>query len=353
MSQQLRYGGAVVRGAVNYVSDRILQEAVARPGWLRACRLGATLTSVELPGRTWLKRAAPWGTEEQWGQAAEWWQSRGIKAPASPAGLMRAAAPEWYQTLPWSLSGALWPGVRGPWQEASIRGVILGPHKVLDIRRAYRWALEATGGGQLPAREGMQIATRFTPHKPGYHCVEIEPAGAGPWPIRSGGTVVLETPIDMERWGSLTIRQWFGGITVRTWTRTDPLAELVDAVGIPAVARSYWGPWIGRLGVTTTWRSGKSVTLRPQGMDPIRAHCITARVRERMVAIDAPYRYVDSVIVGARVPVPTGERVGDWRLVKEYPEGVWIGWPGAYGTPGAAPDKLSGIKPSERATWAA
>lgn len=352
MNAPLLYG-SVQRGAVCYVSERVIQEAVARAEWLRVCRLGHTVTSVELPGRTWLKRSAPWGTFEQWGQAAEWWQSKGIKPPASPAGLMRAAAPEWYQTLPWSLAGALWPGVRGPWQEASVRGIILGPHKVLDIRRAYRWALEATGGGQLPAREGMQIATSFTYSRPGYHCVEVEPVPSAPWPLRNGGVVVLETPIDMERWGRVTVRRWIGGVTVRAWTRTDPLAELVDDCGVPAVARSYWGPWVGRLGVTTTWRSGKVSQMRPRGLDPIRAHCITARVRERMVAIETPYRYVDSVIVPERARVPLGDRVGDWRSVKEYPAGVWIGWPGAYGTPGAPPDKLSGISSENRKVWAA
>ena len=39
----------------------------------------------------------------------------------------------------------------------------------------------------------------------------------------------------------------------------------------------------------------------------------------------------------------TGDRPGDWRLVREYPDGVWIGWPGAYGPPGARPDRLAGV----------
>src|SRR5581483_6010608 len=39
----------------------------------------------------------------------------------------------------------------------------------------------------------------------------------------------------------------------------------------------------------------------------------------------------------------TGDGIGAWRLVRYYPHGVWIGWPGAYGPAHGPPDRLAGI----------
>ena len=325
-----------------YVRGMLLAEVVAdRGSWRRVVKLGGTVTSVELKNGAWVRNLDQWGSPEAFQAAAAWWTQRGMKAPASPAGLVVQAAPRWYQPVAWSVSGPLEAGLRGGWQEARVRGVLPGPHVVYDLRRAYRWAL---GSGFFPARERLQLALGWDPRFPGLHLVNIDPWPGAPWPLRDGGTVLVETPRDVRRWGPPTVRQWLGGVRWGRMLPASELTDLVDSIGVAACARTFWGPWIARTPFTTEWASGKVAQMPPRTTNASWAHLITARVRERMAGIPASYRYVDAVIVPSGQVVPTGDQVGDWRKVKEYPNGVRVDYPGAYGPADGPLDKHAGTK---------
>lgn len=334
--------GTVRDGRPCYVRQRVIDELIAARGWRRIVRLGAKVTALETTGGAWVRPIEPWGDVAALERAAAFWTDRGLRAPSTPAGLATHAAPGWYRGLAWSLAAPLWGAVRGGWQETQVRGRIDGGWRAWDIRRAYRWALTTL---PLPEREGMRIATAWNPRRPGLHCVTIAPVAGAPWPLRDGGTVLVETPHDPEHYGAIEVREYHGGVWWRGWIDAAELGATVDATGVPRVQRTYWGPWASRTPTVTTWASGKVVTLPPLGGDPVRAHLITARVRDRLAGIAAPYRYVDAVLAPANVtPEPQGERPGDWRLVREYPRGIWIGWPGAYGPADGPPDRLSGTR---------
>jgi hypothetical protein len=162
--------------------------------------------------------------------------------------------------------------------------------------------------------------------------------------MRDGGPVLVETPEDVTRYGMPTVRAWLGGVY---WHRTLPatvLAELIDSTGVAACQRVYWGPWVAQTPVTRTTAAGSVTELAPRGLDAVRGHLVQQRVRRRLADVAAPYRYIDSVLVPAKRAVAVGEAVGDWRVVREYPDGVHIDYPGAYG-PAAGPlDKQSGVR---------
>jgi len=218
--------------------------------------------------------------------------------------------------------------------------VILGPHKVLDLRRAYRWALTES---PFPDRQSLRVARRWTPTLPGLHLVTCDPWPGAPWPLRDGGRVLVETPLDLRLYGPCPLREWHEGVTWHTWVATDGLGAVLDDIGVAALHRCYWGLWVADTPTKCSFRSGAVTYLRPYGADAVRAHLILARVRRKLATVQASYRYVDAVIVPQSQPVPTGDATGDWREVKVYAEGIQIAWPGFYGPPSGPPDKQAGV----------
>lgn len=327
-------------GRPAYVSRAALSTlAAAGPSaWRRCWRLGATVTTVERDDGIIVRSWTEWGGPAELLRAAAWWQARNLKA-CSPGGLLLQAARSWYRPCPWTLRKAASAGFVGGWEEAQVRGIILGPHKVLDLRKAYRWALTAA---PFPDRHHTRVARQWLPADPGLHLVECDPVPGAPWPLRDGGRVLVETPGE-----AVPIRRWFGGVTWSRTVDTRPLGDLLDAIGVAALYRSYWGMWAAATAVVCDFRSGAQTRLRPFGADQVRAHLIVQRVRRRMAEIPSSYRYVDAVIVPAGQAVPTGEAIGDWRVVREYPDGIHIRWPGHYGPLTGPPDRQAGI-PKER-----
>jgi hypothetical protein len=302
--------------------------------------LGATVTTVEREDHIIVRSWTEWGSRDDLARAADWWTSMKYRA-ASPGGLLLQAARRWYHPVAWSLRREIHAGFVGGWEEAQVRGVIAGPHKVLDMRKAYRWALTSE---PFPERKSLRVARQWAPGLPGLHYVDIEPWPGAPWPARDGGRVLIETPLELTLYGPPVIRQWLGGVTWHRWVGTEELAKLLDNLNVAALYRSYWGMWAATTPTQCTYRSGTVTYLKPFGADPIRAHLIVQRVRRRLAAVETSYRYVDAVIVPADAPIATGDQVGDWREVRQYPDGVWIGWPGAYGPAHGPPDRQSGIR---------
>jgi hypothetical protein len=326
-------------GRPAFVSRRLLLETVTAGDWRRVWSLGGTVTAVERSDWTICRAKEEWGPPAELERAIAWWLGRGLKA-ASPTGVVLQAARDWFRPLAWSRHGFAAGHVRGGWEETTVRGTLPGPHHVYDIRRAYRWALTAA---PLPKRETIQVAVRWLPDRPGLHLVDIAEADGAPWPIAKGGKVLIETPIDCT---GLVVKSWHGGVV---WTETigaQPLGELLDGIGASACQRSYWGMWAASLPSKCQHASGAVTWLKPYGADYVRAHLITARVRRRLAEVQAPYRYVDMVITTPDHAPPVGPNVGDFREVKRYDDGVWIGYPGAYGPAGGRPDRLAGVQRS-------
>lgn len=329
-------------GRPAYVSRGALSDLAAGgpTAWRRCWRIGATVTTVERDDGIIVRSWSDWGSREDLQRAVAWWRRRGFRA-ASPGGLLLQAARRWYHAVAWSLRREIHAGFVGGWEEAQVRGIIHGPHKVLDLRKAYRWALTAE---PMPERRSMRVARMWAPRLPGLHHVDIEPWPGAPWPARDGGPVLVETPLEITKYGAPKVRAWLGGVTWHDWLPATELAELLDDIGVAALHRSYWGMWAASTPTTCEFRSGAKTQLKPFGVDPIRAHLIVQRVRRRLAAVDSHYRYVDAVIVKADADIPTGPNIGDWRVVREYPDGVRIQWPGNYGPAEGPPDKQSGIR---------
>ncbi len=333
--------GRLVAGRPCYVPHAELRALAATPGaWRRVCRLGATVTSVETRDGAWARAIEPWGSIEALAAAAAWWRARGLRAPSSPAGLVREAAPAYYRWQRWSVQVGCYGYVAGGWQEADVVGVIAGPHVVYDLRRAYRWAWDVA---DCPRMEAVRVARRYEPTAHGVALLELRPWPGAPWPLRRGGRCLVATE-DLRRYGPPPWTRWCGGYVWPPEAQVErgPLADVLDALP-PACQRSYWGIWAASTPLTITWASGKVTALRPRGGNPVWAHAITAAVRRRLAEIRSIYRYVDAVIVPEEVPLVTGDGIGAWRLVRYYPHGVWIGWPGAYGPAHGPPDRLAGI----------
>lgn len=312
--------------------------------WRRVWRLGGTVVSVERADGIIVRSRDEWGTREDLERAIRWWMARDYRA-ASPGGLLLQAARDWYRPVAWTRYGWAWKALAGGWEEAQVRGAILGPHKVLDMRRAYRWALTAE---PFPDRCTMRVARRWCPTLPGLHLVDVDPWPGAPWPMRDGGRVLVETPCDVDRYGMPTVREWVEGVTWHHTIDTAGLAGVLDDINVPALYRCYWGLWVANTPTVCSFRSGKETRLRPYGADAVRAHLILQRVRRRMGEMTgAVHRYVDAVMVPAGQAVATGDNAGDWRVVREYPDGVRIRWPGHYGPLVGPPDKHAGI-PTEK-----
>lgn len=328
--------GEVIAGRPCYVPAKVLDAVVASGEWIRVWRLGPQVVSVETRDHAIVRRAEPWGQDLE--TAVAWWTAERLPAPSSPAGLaVDANFFAWYRGPAWSRHGFALRGFVGGWQEAKVVGVIAGPHRVYDLRRAYRWALTAA---PFPDRATMRPAHHWTTDVAGLHLVTVHPIAGAPPPLNHGGRVLYEWPADAI-YGVPHIERWHAGVT---WTRTRETTELarwLDRCPVPAVARMYWGPWAASTAVSCTYHTGTVTSLRPRTADGVRAHLITARVRRRLAEIAAPYYYVDAVITSGTLP--TGPAPGDWRLVREYRDGVHIRYPGGYGPPGARPDRLAGV----------
>jgi hypothetical protein len=83
------------------------------------------------------------------------------------------------------------------------------------------------------------------------------------------------------------------------------------------------------------------------GANIVWAHLIVSRVRRRLADVSrgAAHVFVDSVITKDVLPV--GDAPGDWHLVKDYPHGVRVRGPGAYGPLAGPLDRYAGVAKSD------
>jgi hypothetical protein len=142
----------------------------------------------------------------------------------------------------------------------------------------------------------------------------------------------------------------------------EPSAEVVDgimaAVGkVPAaqdiLRKTFWGSWAPAKAAETRYLEKGRVKTKwapPNKWENIvYAALIVGRVKHRIFeyAARAVECFVDSVLLPFQIP--TGDAIGDWRLVATYPRGLRVEGPRLWQTPQGVYVKCSG-RPEAKGT---
>jgi hypothetical protein len=262
-------------------------------------------------------------------------EEAGISMPTGYADAFRARFRS--PSVSWSHQVHFRPWFRAAWQEALSIGGHDGVWNLYDMRQAYLWAV--TLGLPDPRSYFHTRSTAYA--RDALYLVDHEPVEGLPYPYASERTVLV-TGEDIARYG-IAVTHIHCGVA---WRRAFPVRKILDAIEhwtfAKQVGRSYWGGWAASARVECV-TPARRWELPPLGANLIWAHLIVSRVRARLaeVAAGAVHVFVDSVLT--RAELPTGDRVGDWRLVKRYENGVRVGGPGAYGPMWGAWDKYAGV----------
>lgn len=260
--------------------------------------------------RELLREASFYGAEMPSSYPDLWWRAK--DRPAMP--LVR---PLWRRYGLWH--------VKGGWQQLLLDpGIHPGPWVHYDIRSAYLWALSM----------GLPNPRTYRWRHPQYHstggnCVHLVTVGAtkgAPYPYSVGGHC-LATERELETYNLQSVEihgslQWDG--TEYDWDTLGIVESIRRYSCWKHVARGWWGGLASRHGAVVHYARGGYRELPAWRTDPVWAHLILGRVRERLWRIvndnpgDVARVYVDSVIVRPSVSVDIGEEIGDWRLEGEY-----------------------------------
>lgn len=269
---------------------------------------------------------------------------RDIKRPSSYADFFYQCYTS--PRLRWSVNALFYCYLAGGWEQARMTGILRGPHRKYDLNSAYFWSL-AQG---LPDPKSLRFSPKPRAYSdvqgfssPGLYVISIEaPSWNWPYPFNTRRSFYIATTSEIEAYG-LPVSCYHSGVT---WSRTidiDPMVSLV--LSLPAskcVARSFWGRWASTNRVECCMSSGKRWMIRNPIINMVWAHLIVSRVKLHIwqAAVTAAHVFVDSIITDQELE--TGDALGDWRLVKEYPDGLEIHAPGVYGIPNQPLEKHAG-----------
>lgn len=226
---------------------------------------------------------------------------------------------------------ALMRGFHGGWSEAIRKGELTGPHYLYDMRSAYLWA----GLQGLPDPRTFRMAARVTAWRRACFLLELrEPAPWAPFPYNMLRTV-LATPDEIDAY-ALPVGRVLSGVT---WDRECSGQRIADALAHTTfwkqAGRLYWGRWASREGVRCYTIGGKDWQLPARDTNVLWAHMIVGRVRMRLweaaSETNAAHVYVDSILTPARMRHGLGDGLGEWKLERDYPDGVRVLSAGAYG----------------------
>lgn len=227
----------------------------------------------------------------------------------------------------WSTNVLLAPYLAGGWQAALTTGIHAGRFYRYDMRSAYLWA------GSLGMPDTRTYRRCLQPWKKGEGLYRVKLTRAvlhAPFPFNQAKEC-LATSREIETY-NLPIGEVVDGIS---WKNTTDPTRMIDAVQLVSTwkqaGRSYWGRW-GQAQKIACHANGKIWYLPNTSLNIPWAHEIISRVKMRLweCARDALHVYIDSVITPHRLP--TGDKMGDWRLEKTY-NGIFIRGPGQYGAP--------------------
>lgn len=212
------------------------------------------------------------------------------------------------------------------WQEAIRPGKHAGHWRRYDINRAYLWA--STQG--LPVVKSFRYAKDFSGNYPGLYRIiqqDVQPSAPYPFCVYRD---VNATSDEIDEYG-LRVESVVGGVVWTDNLPSDACTRVIDGMSFGKfVSKSYWGRWASNKGVTCI-TPGKAWELPDNKQNLVWAHLIVSRVKRRLYeyASTAAHVYVDSIIVPHEIPIGGG--LGEWKLEKDYPQGVWIARTGMYG----------------------
>ena len=217
----------------------------------------------------------------------------------------------------------------GGWQEALRTGSIEGPVYWYDINKAYRWS--ACQG--LPRMETAFPTLDFT-EPCAIYLVDVHQK-AIPWSGAKHAGVQIVTS-EMRDALDVCPLEILYGVGFRDRVSLSPVFSEIDK-RFPwcnsRISRAFWGLWNGNSGPEVwTWKSGeKSRDMRNPWYNPIWAAFITSRIKLRMWQHhrSALHVFIDSIL--SREELPTGDKVGDFRLVNQFAS-VWIRFAGWWGS---------------------
>lgn len=216
--------------------------------------------------------------------------------------------------------------IGGAWQQALQIGRVDEPIWKYDLNSAYGWA--ATLG--LPDPRGFRPCKDY--RHDGIFIVEgvCEADRQPPYPFQRGRLreyVVTSDEIQKYKITVLKVRwgiAWGVVLDLRP-SLDDCRSSFTDW---KRCLQSFWGRWAAQKGPKcSTFAEGKikkEWRLPNRDANFIWAHIIVSRVKMRLYEIskDALHVFVDSIFLPRTLP--TGSDIGEWKLVRHYPNGVTI-----------------------------
>lgn len=278
------------------------------------------LRAVRVRGNDWLK--LKFTTEDHIGMLRE------------AAGRCGMAKPEkWYPSSYGSLFHEAFPAAKrlryserlfmpksvyGAWEEATLSGRTVSGVTEYDMRSAYAWSALR----QIPVARSMWRVGEYVKGKLGIYLAEVVLRGSRRLPPHIRTAMLKQQPVwitneEIEELDLGVIATRAGLVFAESWAPADRIHAIMDILPRDAwkrVFRSYWGLWAStEPTVNRIVATGKTWTLPNVHFNPVAAHFIVSRVRNRIssVARNAVHIFTDAVITPDKLE--EGENLGDWQ----------------------------------------
>lgn len=270
---------------------------------------------------------------------------QGLPPPSSFASIFQRSC-----YLPWPKKSVVAPFKdfkAGAWSQALYRGTVAGKVYHYDLNSAYRWS----GCQGLPdLHSGKRIFDLSESNS--IFLVKFDSINRPPWLSED---VSLITSEELER--LQIVPTLLFGVKFSKWLDLSPVFSEIDKrfpYCFKRISRAYWGRWNGDATVEQHgWKDGHKVRSMDNPINnPIWSHYITSRVKlrlhEAVQTVGAFHVQVDAVL--CRDPLPESREVGGWKLVNEFPGGVWVHNTGQWGF-GEIVVKRMGVTQREAEKW--
>lgn len=285
------------------------------------------LRTLRMPGNLWYKLR--FCDDETLGKLMSDAAALGMKRDWWPSGFASVFHDAFPRPRPvgLSLKMMLPTSCGGAWQEAlGGTGVHRGVRE-FDMNSAYGWA----GFRQLPVVRTAEFVRKWS--GPGIYLGKITRVGSVLLPphLRNTKSQWL-THEEIDELGvHVAIER--GVVFHKWWEPRVRLEKIIERVrSWKDVLRSYWGGWASTEGpLCKANGTGKTWKLPNILWDPVSAHFIVSRVRNRMAqhAKSAVHIFSDAIVTTERFPVGTG--IGEWKMKNQFERmvvrspGRWLG----------------------------
>lgn len=243
--------------------------------------------------------------------------------PSSYSSVFHAMFPT--AAIPRSVNAQFEGQFAGGWEEAKTTGVLRGRWLKYDLNSAYLWA--STLG--LPRPSTFRYTDDIS-NKASMYALELA-ANIDTLPYPFNQRRLVNATLEEIDLYSLPIKRVISGVTWDDYLDEDVVTRIINQMSFgKEVSKAYWGLWCSTTTVRCTTQK-KTWELRNNALNLVWAHVLISRVKARVwsESKNAAHVFVDSIIT--QDTLPTGTRVGDWRLDAEYANGVKVKHAGFYG----------------------